>query len=190
MVGFWSSGDLLRHTLDLNGFVSVIAGSTRRFTATHLEAGIQRAVGAISARGKRWRTDGMKNRRCLNDRRSNCRVFARLYPRKHFPRGEGIGRMTEYISREDALAVVCEGCNIDFYKEPCEPSDCRIRGFLRSIPAADVRPVVRAVWRRYSPFTDTYECSNCGEQVIDQQFRTNYCPNCGANMREPSKEET
>ena len=51
------------------------------------------------------------------------------------------------------------------------------------VPAADVWPVVRAVWRRYSPFTDTYECSNCGEQVIDQQFRTNFCPNCGADMR-------
>ena len=49
--------------------------------------------------------------------------------------------MTDYISREDALIVVCEGCNIDFDKEPCEPSDCTIRGFIRSIPAADVRPV-------------------------------------------------
>ena len=57
------------------------------------------------------------------------------------------------------------------------------------IPAADVRPVVRGVWRRYSPFTDTYECSNCGEQVIDQQFRTNFCPNCGADMRETSDEK-
>lgn len=55
---------------------------------------------------------------------------------------------------------------------------------IEQIPAADVRPVVRAVWRRYSPFTDTYECSNCGEQVIDQQFRTNFCPNCGAEMEE------
>lgn len=54
---------------------------------------------------------------------------------------------------------------------------------INEIPAADVRPVVRATWRRYSPFTDTYECSNCGEQVIDQQFRTNFCPNCGADMR-------
>lgn len=57
---------------------------------------------------------------------------------------------------------------------------------IDSIPAADVRPVVRATWRRYSPFTDTYECSNCGEQVIDKQFRTNFCPNCGADMREES----
>jgi hypothetical protein len=59
-----------------------------------------------------------------------------------------------------------------------------IMEFIAKIPAADVRPVVRATWRRYSPFTDTYECSNCGEQVIDQQFRTNFCPNCGADMRE------
>ena len=37
-------------------------------------------------------------------------------------------------------------------------------------------------WRLYSPFTDTYECDECGYQVIDESFCTNYCPNCGATM--------
>jgi hypothetical protein len=37
-------------------------------------------------------------------------------------------------------------------------------------------------WRLYSPLTDTYECDKCGYQVIDESFRTNYCPNCGAKM--------
>ena len=55
---------------------------------------------------------------------------------------------------------------------------------------ADVRPVVRGKWRPYSPLTDTYECDKCGYQVIDEIFRTNFCPNCGADMREPPKEET
>ena len=54
---------------------------------------------------------------------------------------------------------------------------------------ADVRPVVRGKWRLYSPLTDTYECDKCGYQVIDESFRTNFCPNCGADMREPPKEE-
>ena len=51
---------------------------------------------------------------------------------------------------------------------------------------ADVRPVVRGKWRLYSPLTDTYECDKCGYQVIDESFRTNFCPNCGADMREES----
>ena len=48
---------------------------------------------------------------------------------------------------------------------------------------ADVRPVVRGKWRLYSPLTDTFECDKCGYQVIDESFRTNFCPNCGADMR-------
>ena len=55
---------------------------------------------------------------------------------------------------------------------------------VRAIPAADVRPVARGKWRLYSPLTDTYECDKCGYQVIDESFRTNFCPNCGADMRE------
>lgn len=94
----------------------------------------------------------------------------------------------EYIEREAALKEfekVCNVCMALVNKPMC--GDCSVADTVRkvkSIPAADVRPVARAVWRRYSPFTDTYECSNCGEQVIDQQFRTAYCPNCGARMEE------
>lgn len=50
----------------------------------------------------------------------------------------------------------------------------------------NVRLVVRGKWRLYSPLTDTFECDKCGYQVIDESFRTNFCPNCGADMREES----
>ena len=30
------------------------------------------------------------------------------------------------------------------------------------------------------------KCDKCGYQVIDESFRTNFCPNCGADMREES----
>ena len=53
-------------------------------------------------------------------------------------------------------------------------------------PTIDAVPVVRGKWRLYSPLTDTYECDKCGYQVIDESFRTNFCPNCGADMREES----
>ena len=79
----------------------------------------------------------------------------------------------EYIEREKVMDALLH----EQYGYLCEDA-------INSIPTADVRPVVRATWRRYSPFTDTYECSNCGEQVIDESFRTNFCPNCGARMEE------
>lgn len=85
--------------------------------------------------------------------------------------------MTDYISREAAIETIRKAVVYEAIADLVERA-------INSIPAADVREVVRAVWRRYSPFTDTYECSNCGEQVIDQQFRTNFCPNCGAEMEE------
>lgn len=95
--------------------------------------------------------------------------------------------MAEYIEREAAIESFRKNLDGGYVLT----NDAQTTHILQSIPAADVRPLVRAVWRRYSPFTDTYECSNCGEQVIDQQFRTNFCPNCGAEMRpQPPKEET
>ena len=54
---------------------------------------------------------------------------------------------------------------------------------IKSIPAADVRPVVRGHWIDGA-------CSNCGffTDVVMSRFFS-YCPNCGADMREQPKEE-
>ena len=49
---------------------------------------------------------------------------------------------------------------------------------LMAMPAADVAPVRNARWKRYGK--NLGECSECGEIV---SVRSNYCPNCGANMR-------
>jgi hypothetical protein len=54
---------------------------------------------------------------------------------------------------------------------------------IKSIPAADVRPVVQGHWIDGA-------CSNCGffTDVVMSRFFS-YCPNCGADMREQTKEE-
>lgn len=54
---------------------------------------------------------------------------------------------------------------------------------LKCLPPADVRPVVRGRWvygivRADIPIP--LECSACEWQVTR---RTNFCPNCGADMR-------
>ena len=56
-----------------------------------------------------------------------------------------------------------------------------IKGASYSIPAADVRPVVSGEW------IDTgsgQECSVCSEFQPGYDNYRNFCPNCGADMRE------
>ena len=84
--------------------------------------------------------------------------------------------MSEYIEREAALSAQNKSMNL---------SECRKR--LESIPAADVRPVVRGKWelsdetpyirKHYHPVA----CSNCHRAGMK---KWNYCPNCGAKMEE------
>ena len=80
----------------------------------------------------------------------------------------------------------CKGCNIFRLAQMLERG--KLDGLMNENRAiqtnADVCPVVRGRWRRYSPLVDTFECDQCGYQVIDESFRTNFCPNCGADMRE------
>lgn len=57
------------------------------------------------------------------------------------------------------------------------------------VPAADVRPVVRGKWSRvYDDFMKSnYDtCSCCGKEYFGA-YGFNYCPNCGADMREGEK---
>lgn len=85
----------------------------------------------------------------------------------------------DYISRETAKAEVRK--KFHGLQERCE-----INEVLNSIPAADVKPVVRGKWESHGEgFKWVYICSVCG--FVDghpMNDRMNYCPNCGADMRE------
>ena len=57
-----------------------------------------------------------------------------------------------------------------------------------AIPAADVRPVVRATWVEEEKDGVLHECcSNCHEHIPKgrwgQPWHSSYCPNCGAEMK-------
>lgn len=92
---------------------------------------------------------------------------------------------TEYVSREGILADIQE--DIDFKSLTLtEDANNRMNDGLRlaqrrirNYPAANVRPVVRAHY-----ITDEWgdsSCSECGEPYLD--ITKNFCPNCGAEMR-------
>ena len=100
--------------------------------------------------------------------------------------------MAEYIEREAAIKL------FNFAVLDCLGMEPTIRAgdiikALESIPAADVRPVVRGKWiiEAHRTYYET-RCSVCGIKSFvsiepkDVISFCNYCPNCGADMREES----
>ena len=83
--------------------------------------------------------------------------------------------MTDYISREAALAE-CDWYANEFCE--CEYAIMPLKGALENLPAADVRPVVKARW---NVGADGWECSNC---TIESNNTYPICPYCGAEMEE------
>ena len=98
--------------------------------------------------------------------------------------------MAEYIKREDAYTTLT-----DYYHHSTETQHMALKEALDRVPAADVRPVVRGEWIGYPEclkYTNAYSddhivCSACEEcfSILDNDCeRFNFCPNCGADMRE------
>ena len=92
--------------------------------------------------------------------------------------------MRDYIEREAALESVREKLRISESLPDCIPKRASVftlasmNDSLKSIPAADVRPVVRGKWIKNGW---SIRCSECGH---DMPFSVrNFCPNCGADMR-------
>lgn len=53
------------------------------------------------------------------------------------------------------------------------------------VETTDVRPVVSGKWEFRNTdelISKAWTCSKCGRRKV---FKTNFCPNCGADMREP-----
>ena len=94
--------------------------------------------------------------------------------------------MTDYIERDDALKQL----RPEKWGTPDEtwwPENV-LGTFLRTIPAADVRPVVRGRWLLEIEANGKLYCYHCS--VCDGDFhyigiktKYDFCPNCGAEMR-------
>ena len=97
--------------------------------------------------------------------------------------------MAEYIEREAAKRLTCQYCAVT---DICvDDSECAIAASFDAIPAADVRPVVKAkiADMRYTEDDGEWKCSHCGWQFTlcvcgkDVTSKIHFCPNCGADMR-------
>ena len=102
--------------------------------------------------------------------------------------------MAEYIDRE----ALVEHLNVLLYGRFTEmPLYMAVIGTINEIkkfPSVDVQPVVHGRWNATHesglfshPDSITYVCSECGKQfytLYSMPPLSNYCPNCGADMRE------
>lgn len=91
------------------------------------------------------------------------------------------------ITRKAALDFLIPTYDLNISAQDQRILGDRFEEFLKSIPAADVRPVVRAHW--IMPNADGTdrpmpECSHCGWYVDNGGVKDfSFCPNCGADMR-------
>ena len=111
--------------------------------------------------------------------------------------------MAEYIDRQaavDALARLCKRvCQYSEKQRQYMCGACPLGDAFTVIeddlPAADVRPAVRADWEDTPnpqwPAHSIRHCPCCGwsipkSKLLAKDSSWNYCPNCGADMREES----
>lgn len=86
--------------------------------------------------------------------------------------------MDEYIKRETAVRAVMAAKWVD------GSDGAMAMEIVASPPAADVAPVVHAMWGtgRFNLETGHYEeqCTRC--RNFSKEYGKPYCPNCGAKM--------
>lgn len=88
--------------------------------------------------------------------------------------------MTDYISRDAAIKRFTFATLDCLGMEPTIMASDVVAA-LKSLPAAEVREVVRGKWIDHQEGRWIYaKCSECGT-VHD--VKSNFCPNCGADMR-------
>lgn len=104
--------------------------------------------------------------------------------------------MSDYIKREDAKLRIFE-YGVRHRDNGSIASACEnLERQMNALPAADVVERKRGKWFRgynpnYSPFDDSGEYRYCCSECKHVQNRvSNFCPNCGADLREPPKEDT
>lgn len=115
---------------------------------------------------------------------------------------ERVLTMDEYVKKSEAINAVLlrmvssDNEDTDLYNIALR----RAASAIYDIPAADVRPVVRGKWERVVDFTGIeafgfketmvvgWGCNVCGYEVDASEESFNFCPNCGADMRETKHE--
>lgn len=92
--------------------------------------------------------------------------------------------MAEYIEREAALKFQC-AFELPKNATATDGIAAGMRAYdehIKSLPAADVKPVVRGKWIPYRHFEYAMCCSVCGKVLSNANY--SFCPYCGAEMED------
>ena len=96
---------------------------------------------------------------------------------------QGFSQGEDCISRQDALKELCDDCAVKVCSSKCEEYH-----WLVSLPS--VEPArKKGTWIITYPFGQNnpiYSCSEC--RASNNSVFKNFCPNCGADMREATSE--
>lgn len=98
--------------------------------------------------------------------------------------------MAEYIDLEEAVKKIRE-CGVLGAGYSDEERENNVVDMLECLPAADVAPVVHGRWEEADD-GDGVVCSICREDfctIYLETERFNYCPNCGAMMKDGGSDE-
>ena len=94
--------------------------------------------------------------------------------------------MAEYIDKGKALYLDFK-INVSLFESRRKTAERAVQSYadaISKIPAADVRPVVRGKWVQVMGKYDwMVKCSRCNGVPLET---SDFCPNCGADMREKS----
>lgn len=94
--------------------------------------------------------------------------------------------MSGYISKEDAMSAIAEVMDANYTAEEWHTDiSTSLLATIFKMPSADVVERKRGEWELQvlddtPPWTVEYLCNHCGEI---SELKTNFCPNCGADMR-------
>jgi hypothetical protein len=92
--------------------------------------------------------------------------------------------MTDYISREAMINLVEDDGHANEIDLGWPDGNMAFVEMIKELPTADVRPVVRGRWIDTDNYYQRWKCSACGCHT--REAAPNFCPNCGADMREES----
>lgn len=92
----------------------------------------------------------------------------------------------DLVDRATVLRVVCEGCNIEFSEEPCEPDSCAIKIMLEGLPTVTLDDLLpKGRWIPQDDSLTRFMCSECKAKNYGGYEK--FCPNCGAKMTTKEK---
>ena len=93
--------------------------------------------------------------------------------------------MADYIDREATIKVIEKHIIEEWYdNDPAIDYNIGLRdaqAFIKEMPSADVKHIVRGRWIISNNGSNRTECPFCKGEGWAWQ---NFCPNCGADMRE------